>query len=100
MALSQENVEFLFLGRARDELSDIEEKLKKGLKVCDLLIVTGGVSVGDYDYVKKALENIAVEAIIWRVAQRPGGPNVFREKRRNTDFWTTWKSYIIACLLL
>ena len=80
MALSQENVEFLFLGRARDELSDIEEKLKKGLKVCDLLIVTGGVSVGDYDYVKKALENIAVEAIIWRVAQRPGGPMFFGKK--------------------
>ncbi|MBF8302130.1 MAG: Molybdopterin molybdenumtransferase, partial [Candidatus Dadabacteria bacterium] len=80
MALSQENVEFVFLGRARDELSDIEEKLKKGLEWCDVLIVTGGVSVGDYDYVKKALENIAVEAIIWRVAQRPGGPMFFGKK--------------------
>src|SRR3989337_388636 len=86
MALSQENVEFLFLGRARDELSDIEEKLKKGLKVCDLLIVTGGVSVGDYDYVKKALENIAVEAIIWRVAQRPGGHQCFSEKKEKHRF--------------
>lgn len=80
MALSQENVEFVFLGRARDELSDIEEKLKKGLKVCDLLIVTGGVSVGEYDYVKRALGDLGVEGIFWRVAQRPGGPMFFGKK--------------------
>lgn len=80
MALSQENVEFVFLGRARDELSDIEEKLKKGLKVCDLLIVTGGVSVGEYDYVKRVLGDLGVEGIFWRVAQRPGGPMFFGKK--------------------
>src|SRR3989337_3987694 len=79
-ALSQENVEFLFLGRARDELSDIEEKLKKGLEWGDVLIVTGGVSVGEYDYVKRALGDLGVEGIFWRVAQRPGGPMFFGKK--------------------
>ena len=77
LVLSQEKVEFLFIGRARDELSDIEDKLKRGLGWCDVLIVTGGVSVGDYDYVKDALENLGVEGIFWRVAQRPGGPMFF-----------------------
>lgn len=77
VVLSQEKTEFLFLGRARDELSDIEEKLKSGLKWCDVLIVTGGVSVGDYDYIKDALENLGVEGIFWRIAQRPGGPMFF-----------------------
>jgi molybdopterin molybdotransferase len=81
--LSREKVEFLFLGRARDELSDIEEKLKRGVEWCDVLIVTGGVSIGDYDYVKDVLEDLGVEEIFWRVAQRPGGP-VFFGKRGDT----------------
>ncbi len=76
-ALSQEKAEFLSLGYARDEISTIEEKLRNGLQRCDALIVTGGLSVGDYDYVKDAFRNLGVEGIFWRVAQRPGGPMFF-----------------------
>ena len=40
----------------------------------DLLVLTGGVSVGRHDHVKEALAELGVEQLFWRVALRPGGP--------------------------
>jgi molybdopterin molybdotransferase len=80
VALSQEKAELLSLGRAKDKVREIEKRLKKGLDWCDVLIVTGGVSVGDYDYVKDAFENLAIKGTFWRVAQRPGGPMFFGKR--------------------
>ncbi|MER3447370.1 MAG: hypothetical protein C4291_11265 [Candidatus Dadabacteria bacterium] len=79
--LSREKAESLSLGRVKGEINNIEERLRNGLRWCDALIVTGGVSIGDYDYVKDALRNMGVEGIFWRIAQRPGGPMFFG--RRN-----------------
>lgn len=84
-ALLQEKAEFVSLGQAMDEIRDIEEKLIRGLW-CDALIVTGGVSVGDYDYVKDVFRNLGVEGIFWRVAQRPGGPMFFGRRNDNLIF--------------
>jgi molybdopterin molybdotransferase len=85
-ALSQELAEFLFVGRARDEVSDIEEKLKKAILWCDVLLVTGGVSVGDYDYVKEIFKKLGVKGIFWRVSQRPGGPLFFGKTKDSLIF--------------
>ncbi len=82
-ALSHEKAELLSLGHAKDEVPEIEERLNKGLRWCDVIIVTGGVSVGDYDYVKDAFENLVIKGIFWRVAQRPGGP-IFFGRRGDT----------------
>jgi molybdopterin molybdotransferase len=79
-ALSQEKIEFSFFGRVRDKIADIEEKLKDSLEWCDVLLITGGVSVGDYDYVKEVLKKLGVESIFWRVAQRPGEPLFFGKR--------------------
>lgn len=43
----------------------------------DLLCVSGGVSVGDYDIVKEVLEDLGVTRVFWRVAERPGKPLYF-----------------------
>lgn len=40
----------------------------------DLLLCSGGVSVGDHDHMKEGLESLGTERILWRVAQRPGKP--------------------------
>jgi len=85
-ALSQELVEFRFMGRARDEVSDIKKNIENGLEWCDVLLVTGGVSVGDYDYVKEVLEMLDVKGLFWRVAQRPGGPLFFGKKDHTLIF--------------
>lgn len=85
-ALSRENAELLFLGRVRDEISDIQEKLERTIEHWDVLIVTGGVSVGEYDYVKEVLIRLGVNVVFWRVAQKPGGPMFFGNKEKTLVF--------------
>ncbi len=64
------------LGVARDRLEDIERRLRWGLG-CDMLISSAGVSVGDHDFVKTALERLGAEQHLWLVDMRPGKPIAF-----------------------
>ncbi|MBN2467315.1 MAG: molybdopterin molybdotransferase MoeA [Deltaproteobacteria bacterium] len=64
------------LGIARDDKQTLVEKLRMGLSA-DVIITTGGVSVGEYDYVKDALEAIGTDIKFWKVAMRPGKPVTF-----------------------
>lgn len=48
--------------------------IAEALERCDVLLLTGGVSVGDYDFVPRALEAAGVECLFHRVRQRPGKP--------------------------
>lgn len=47
----------------------------------DVLVVCGGVSVGEHDHVRPALAKLGVEQVFWRIALRPGGPTWFGVKR-------------------
>lgn len=60
-----------------DSLPDTSRILEQALRECDAVITTGGVSVGEYDFVKKAFEQIGGELSFWRVAIKPGKPFVF-----------------------
>ena len=64
------------LGIARDDAESLLS-LAKGALSCDLLITTGGASVGDHDLVKSVLANIGLEVDFWRIAMRPGKPLIF-----------------------
>jgi molybdopterin molybdotransferase len=66
----------LLLGNARDELGELESLLRRGLEE-DLLVVTGGVSMGKHDLVKAVLGRLGAEIIFDAVAIRPGQPAVF-----------------------
>src|SRR4029077_3213093 len=61
------------LGVAPDRLDEIEARLRWGLD-CDLLISSAGVSVGEHDFVKAALERLGAEQHLWLVDMRPGKP--------------------------
>lgn len=64
------------LGIAKDTQEDLEKKLLDGLS-SDILIVSGGVSVGHHDFVRPTLEKLGIEMHFWRVALRPGHPFAF-----------------------
>ena len=64
------------LGIAKDAPEMLREKLEAGLRA-DTLIVSGGVSVGEHDLVKAALQNLGAQLDFWRVAIKPGKPFVF-----------------------
>lgn len=64
------------LGIARDDRDDLEEKLDIGLRY-DILLTTGGVSAGNYDYVQHLLPELGVEIRFHKVAIKPGKPILF-----------------------
>lgn len=64
------------LGIARDERKELEQKIRKGLGA-DMLLVSGGISVGDYDFVKDVLKELGTTMKFWRVAMKPGKPLAF-----------------------
>lgn len=64
------------LGIAPDEPRQLENKIRSGLD-CDLILTSGGVSVGDYDLVKDTLAKMGTDIHFWKIAMRPGKPLVF-----------------------
>ena len=59
---------------------DKKKRIRKAIEAalgCDILLITGGVSVGKYDLVKEILEELQVEIKFWRVNIKPGKPLVF-----------------------
>ena len=61
---------------ARDGLTPLRAATETALEA-DVLVFSGGVSVGKHDYVKEVLEALGMEKLFWKVRQRPGKPLVF-----------------------
>lgn len=70
-----------FLGIARDTVADHVAYIEAAADA-DILITIGGVSVGDRDPVRPALEQAGVDIALWKVAMRPGKPLAFGRKTR------------------
>ena len=64
------------LGIALDE-EDSLRAMSRGAKGADLLVTTGGASVGDHDLVQKVLGKEGLEVDFWKIAMRPGKPLIF-----------------------
>ena len=60
-----------------DDLESTRRALETAFEKCDLVITSGGVSVGEMDFVKRALTEAGGELQFWKVAIRPGRPFVF-----------------------
>ena len=61
---------------AADDEAAIERVIEEAL-AADVLLFSGGVSVGEYDYVKQVLDAMGMELLFWKVRQRPGKPLAF-----------------------
>jgi molybdopterin molybdotransferase len=64
------------LGIARDEAADVRRRLEAAAD-CDAIISSAGVSVGDHDQVKAALDGMGMRRVFWRARIRPGSPLTF-----------------------
>ena len=65
------------LGVAPDQLEAITERVRWGLASADVLVTSAGVSVGELDLVREALERSGAELHLWQVSMRPGKPITF-----------------------
>ena len=61
-------------------------KLDKVIAENDMVIITGGISVGDYDFVGKALNKLDVNEVFYKVKQKPGKPLFFGKKENSFVF--------------
>ena len=66
----------VLLGIARDDLDETRRLMDAALKN-DVVITSGGVSVGEYDFVKQVQDELGVERRFWGVAMKPGKPLAF-----------------------
>jgi molybdopterin molybdotransferase len=66
----------LYLGIARDTKEDLKSKLA-GAGKADLLLTTGGVSMGDYDMVREIMKEEGNSLVFWKVEMKPGRPLAF-----------------------
>ena len=65
--------EVLDMGVIRDTPLDVEQAFKDAARVADVVITSGGVSVGEADYVKQVLDRLG-EVLFWKIAMKPGRP--------------------------
>jgi molybdopterin molybdotransferase len=72
--------------RVSDDAQATQAAIAEALGVADVLLLSGGVSVGPHDHVKPALDRLGVEQRFWRVALRPGGPVWFGTYGRRLVF--------------
>lgn len=85
-ALKQLEIDAINLGIAKDNKSELSRKIKLGIKSADILLVSGGISVGDYDYVQEIFNTLKIKKIFWRVAVKPGKPTYFGIKGKKLIF--------------
>jgi molybdopterin molybdotransferase len=74
-----------YLGIARDRKASLAAKLARA-RGADVLVLSGGVSVGDYDLVKDGLEASGVKPVFWQVRIKPGKPVFFGRRGRQLVF--------------
>ena len=72
--------------KVEDDYHQTLSKLNEVINANDLVIITGGISVGDYDFVGKALKELQVEELFYKVKQKPGKPLFFGKKHHTSIF--------------
>ena len=85
-ALEEMRIRPFLVRRLNDAPKAIKKVLRFALKESDLVILMGGVSVGDYDFVKGLLEEEGVRTLFWKVRQKPGKPLFFGRKDNRLVF--------------
>lgn len=72
--------------RVKDNLKATKNALKSILKKYDVVLISGGISVGDYDFVKEALLQNGVQELFYKINQKPGKPMFFGSKNETLVF--------------
>jgi molybdopterin molybdotransferase len=85
-ALRNEGITEIAVFEADDELDILTNVLKQALTTADVVLLTGGVSVGDYDFVIEASQRCDIEQLFHKVRQKPGKPLYFGKKGQQLIF--------------
>lgn len=72
--------------KVKDEESEVTKVIGEALENSDFVLLTGGISVGDFDFVKGSLEQNEVEQLFYKIRQRPGKPLFVGRKEEKLVF--------------
>jgi molybdopterin molybdotransferase len=106
--LQQLGIEEIDMLEAVDDLEILQKTIDGFLNKFDVLILSGGISVGDYDFVKKCLENSGVKQLFYKIRQKPGKPIYVGQKNKQWVFalpgnpastLTCFNQYVKPCLM-
>ena len=82
-ALAKKGFTDITLVKIKDDYNDTKTVLSNVIEQSDLVLISGGISVGDYDFVGKALLELKTQQIFYKIKQKPGKP-LFFGKNQNT----------------
>jgi len=85
-ALNQIGISKVNILSSEDTLETLTAVLNNALQQSDLILLTGGVSVGDYDFVIRAAEANGIEQLFHKIKQKPGKPIYFGKKGKKYIF--------------
>jgi len=81
--INASNAQIVFNTRTDDNINAVRQGINKAADAADLVIVSGGVSMGPHDLVKPAARKVGFEKLFWGVRQKPGKP-LYVAKREQT----------------
>ena len=84
--LQQLHINNITVVKAADDLMTLQNVLQAALQTSDVVLLTGGVSVGDYDFVVEAAARAGVAQLFHRIKQKPGKPLFFGKKETKLVF--------------
>ena len=87
--LRELGIESFHMEAVKDDPTVMSEKLKEAAKAADMIITTGGVSVGKKDIMHESLRLMGAERIFWRVKMKPGMPTLFSAYKKTSDITAT-----------
>lgn len=67
----------VYTAHVRDDAGHVAEQIQKAATLADIIITTGGVSVGKKDILHEAIPLLGIERIFWKVKLKPGTPTIF-----------------------
>ncbi|SNR17001.1 molybdopterin molybdotransferase MoeA [Tenacibaculum jejuense] len=86
LALHRLGIDEVEIVKVEDTFEATKTAIKNQLDFADVILVSGGISVGDYDFVKRGLEENNVSEVFYKVNQKPGKPLWFGEKEEKLVF--------------
>jgi molybdopterin molybdotransferase len=107
-ALLELNIRSMYTRSVADDAAETHRVIADLLEKVDVLIITGGISVGEYDFVGPALAELGVKTLFYKVAQKPGKPLFVGKLNYKTVFalpgnpaavLTCFYEYVRPCLL-